>query len=93
MKQAAIDKKGFIFDESRRYMWVKEDCCSEWARLHRIYKKPHTYPTPIIKNEDKILNYCPFCGKPFAWRSVLCERVTVEDLEGEIVEDWEVVDK
>lgn len=93
MKQEAIDKMGFIFDERRRYRWVKEECCSEWAHMHRFYKKPYTYPTPSITSEGKPMNSCPYCGKPFAWRSVLCERVTVEDPEGEIVEDWEVVDR
>lgn len=82
-----------IVSEKRRYRWVKEECCSEWAHMYSFYKKPHTYPTPSITNEDKPMNSCPFCGKPFVWRSVPCERVTVEDLDGEIVEDWEVVDK
>ncbi len=93
MKQTVVDGMEIIFDESRSYRWVKEECCSEWAHMHRFYKKPYTYPTPSITNEGKPMNSCPFCGKPFAWKSVLCERVTVEGLEGEIVEDWEVVDK
>lgn len=92
-REEMIELWNKVVSEKRRYRWVKEECCSEWAHMHRFYKKPYTYPTPSITNEGKPMNSCPFCGKPFAWRSVLCERVTVEDLEGEIVEDWEVVDQ
>lgn len=92
-REEMIELWNKVVSGQMRHRWVKEECCSEWAHMYSFYKKPHTYPTPFITNEGKPMDSCPFCGKQFAWRSVLCERVTVENLDGEIVEDWEVVDQ